>query len=63
MKTGRPRYHIPSAETVSRDVKQVFVRIRQQIAKVLQVHLAMVYIQWTSDLLVLGIQWCIELCH
>lgn len=37
MKTGRPGYHIPSAETVSHDVKQVFVMVRQRIAKMLQV--------------------------
>lgn len=27
MKTGRPEYHIPSPETVSRDVKRVFVYV------------------------------------
>jgi hypothetical protein len=37
MKTGRPDYYIPSPQTVSRDVKQVFVRCRQRIAKMLQV--------------------------
>jgi hypothetical protein len=37
MKTGRPEYYIPSSETVSRDVKTVFVRSRQRIAKMLQV--------------------------
>jgi hypothetical protein len=37
MKTGRPDYYIPSPETVSRDVKKVFVRCRQRIAKILQV--------------------------
>jgi len=37
MKTGRPEYYIPSAETVSRDVKKVFVCVRQRIAKMLQV--------------------------
>ena len=39
MKTGRPGYHIPSPETVSRDVKKVFVRVRKRIAKTLQVGL------------------------
>jgi hypothetical protein len=63
MKTRRPGYHISSAETVSRDVKRVFVRVCQRIVKMLQVHLAMVHIQWMSDLLVLGIRRCIELCH
>jgi len=39
MKTGRPECYIPSAETVSRDVKNVFVSTRGQIAKMLQVSL------------------------
>jgi hypothetical protein len=55
MKTGRPEYHLPSAETVSRDVKGVFVRVRQRIAKMLQVCLAMVHKQHMLHLLVLGI--------
>ncbi|TDL28987.1 hypothetical protein BD410DRAFT_682605, partial [Rickenella mellea] len=38
MKTGRPSYYIPSAKTVSRDVKQVFVKARKRIAKMLQEH-------------------------
>jgi hypothetical protein len=37
MKTGRPEYHIPSMQTVSRDVKRVFVQVRKRIAKMLQV--------------------------
>jgi hypothetical protein len=37
MKTGRPAYYIPSPETVSRDVKMVFVEVRKRIAKMLQV--------------------------
>ena len=37
MKTGRPQYYIPSAETLSQDVKNVFVRVRGRIAKGLQV--------------------------
>lgn len=37
MKTGRPGYYIPSPETVSRDVKRVFVKARQRIAAMLQV--------------------------
>jgi hypothetical protein len=39
MKTGRPECYIPSAETVSRDVKKVFVRVRDRIATMLQVSL------------------------
>lgn len=37
MKTGRPEYYIPSASTVSRDVRLVFSRTRDHIAKMLQV--------------------------
>jgi hypothetical protein len=37
MKTGCPAYHIPSAETVSRDVKRVFVEARKRIAEMLKV--------------------------
>jgi hypothetical protein len=37
MKTGRPGYHIPSPETVSRDVKKVFVRVHKHVGKMLQV--------------------------
>ncbi|PPQ81292.1 hypothetical protein CVT26_015194 [Gymnopilus dilepis] len=40
MKTGRPEAYIPSAETVSRDVKNVFVRVREHIAKMLQAYVA-----------------------
>ncbi|KAF5324122.1 hypothetical protein D9619_011280 [Psilocybe cf. subviscida] len=36
MKTGRPGYTIPSAETLSRDVKKVFTNVRQRIAKMMQ---------------------------
>lgn len=37
MRTGRPEYHLPSPETVSRDVKVVFLRVRKRIADMLQV--------------------------
>lgn len=37
MKTGRPGYTIPSASTISRDVKKVFANVRQRVAKMLQV--------------------------
>lgn len=37
MKTGRPGYHIPSAETVLRDVKKVFVQVQKRIANMLKV--------------------------
>jgi hypothetical protein len=36
MKTGRPEYYIPSATTVSRDVKKVFINVRKRMAKMLQ---------------------------
>lgn len=39
MKTGRPEYYLPSRSTVSRDVKEVFKRVRARIAKMLQVSL------------------------
>ncbi len=37
MKTRRPLYCLPSAQTVSRDVKQVFKTVCQHIAKMLRV--------------------------
>ena len=37
MKTRRPEYHIPSAETVSHDVQNVFVNIWKCLTKILQV--------------------------
>ena len=37
MKTGQPEYYIPSPSTVSRDVRQVFVRTRNRISKMLNV--------------------------
>ncbi|KAG1723006.1 hypothetical protein EDB19DRAFT_1615502, partial [Suillus lakei] len=36
MKTGRPEYYIPSKSTVSRDVRLVFARTRQRIAKMMK---------------------------
>ncbi|EIW53698.1 uncharacterized protein TRAVEDRAFT_133883, partial [Trametes versicolor FP-101664 SS1] len=36
LKTGHPGYFVPSPSTVSRDLKVVFVRTRNHIAKVLQ---------------------------
>jgi hypothetical protein len=40
MKTGRPGYRLPSPQTVSRDVKSVFLKVRKRIAKTLQVGLS-----------------------
>jgi outer membrane protein W len=37
MNTGCPDYYIPSQYTVARDVKQVFKKTRNRIAKMLQV--------------------------
>ena len=37
MKTGRPEYYLPSRSTVARDVKEVFEKVRERIAKMLQV--------------------------
>ncbi|KAF5331114.1 hypothetical protein D9619_005956 [Psilocybe cf. subviscida] len=51
MKTGRPDYWIPSPSTVSRDVKTVFSKTRNRIAKLLQEHdgaLSFATDAWTS---------------
>ncbi|KAI0716611.1 hypothetical protein C8Q76DRAFT_617562 [Earliella scabrosa] len=51
MKTGRPRYYIPSPSTVSRDLKVVFQRTRTRIAKMLQEYsgkLSFATDAWTS---------------
>ena len=37
MKTGRPEYYLPSHLTALRDVRLVFARTRNRIAKMLQV--------------------------
>ena len=39
MKTGRPHYKIPSSRTVARDVHAVFQRVKERIAKMLQVNI------------------------
>ena len=36
-KTGHPNFHLPSADTVSHDVKKIFVQVHQCIAKMLKV--------------------------
>ena len=51
MKTGHPGYYIPSKVTVSRDVKNVFAKCRQRIAKMLQEYdgkLSFATDAWTS---------------
>ncbi|KAG1769435.1 hypothetical protein EV702DRAFT_978763 [Suillus placidus] len=42
MKMGCPEYYLPSPSMVSRDVKLVFANVRQRIARMLQVMLAIV---------------------
>jgi len=37
MKTGRPEYYLPSALTVSCDVKEVFMKVHTRIANMLQI--------------------------
>ena len=37
MKTGHPGYYIPSPKTVLQDIKKVFVKSQERIAKMLQV--------------------------
>lgn len=44
MKTGRPSLWLPSPVTVSRDVKRVFVRVRQRIANMLRVSISSEYL-------------------
>ena len=38
MKTGRPEIYIPSPETISRDVRLIYARTRERLAKMLQKH-------------------------
>ena len=40
MKTGRPAYKIPAQRTVGRDVHVVFRCVKERVAKMLQVSLA-----------------------
>ena len=50
--------------TVSRDVKQVFVRAHKRIAKMLQVRWDIIYdLINLSDLPVIELRGAIELCH
>lgn len=51
MKTGRPDIYTPSPDTVSRDVKTVFVQCRQRISQFLQAYrgtLSFATDTWTS---------------
>ena len=38
MKTGRPETYIPSPETISHDVRLIYARTRERLAKMLQKH-------------------------
>ena len=51
MKTGQPDHYIPSAKTVSRDVKKVFTQCRQRIAKTLNV-CGLDQFQWGMEILI-----------
>lgn len=51
MKTGRPGYWIPSASTVSRDIKVIYKKMREKIARILQEYegeLSFATDAWTS---------------
>jgi hypothetical protein len=50
MKTGRPEYYIPSVPTVTRDVKQVFVKVRGRVAKMLQVRNQVSYLMALDEI-------------
>jgi hypothetical protein len=55
MKTGRPEYHIPSPQTVSTDVRNVFVNVRKNIAKMLQVNsVSYIYFFLNINILTVG---------
>jgi len=43
MKTGHSGYRLPSVATVARDVKHVFVEMRQRISKTLKVFLTYLF--------------------
>lgn len=51
MKTGRPDHYIPSAKTVSRDVKKVFTQCRKRIAKTLNV-CGLDQLRWDMEILI-----------
>jgi hypothetical protein len=61
MKTGRPEYYIPSPSTVSHDVRMVFSKTQQRIAKLLQVSKRICPKNWKLTQKKKGIQWCTKL--
>jgi len=50
MKTGRPHYRIPSSRTVARDVHVVFRRVKERIAKMLQVSIYYILVLDDSEI-------------
>jgi hypothetical protein len=44
MKTGRPHYKIPSGRTVARDVHAVFQKVKERVARMLQVSILIVIV-------------------
>ena len=64
MKTGRLSYRLPSAETISQDVKHVFKAVRQHIAKMLRVRvLTRLQVHYHSTPLPPGAPRCNQLCY
>ena len=63
MKTGCPDYHISSAETVSRDVKKVFVHCRQRISQMLKVHQSILCCEQTGLYVDIGISRSPQFCY
>ena len=61
MKTGRPHYQIPSSRTVAHDVHVVFKRVKEWIAKMLQVSFVILYFVDNVLTMPQGIQWSVEL--
>lgn len=62
MKTGRPHLRVPSSRTVARDVHVVFKRVKERIAKTLQVSFSDYYI-WLYTHRKSGIWRTSELCY
>ena len=63
MKTGRPECYIPSAETLSCDIKNVFVHVHGCITKALQVRYT-ILIWWLRDSTSpIELWWQAQLCH
>ena len=50
MKTGRPHYKIPASRTMARDVHVVFNRVKERIAKMLQVNIFIYYYNFLKKL-------------